>query len=60
MAARMTHKIGKITRGGHHAHTRMGLPRGNPLAGGGNFAKGSGGRPRRGRSTGVARGRRGY
>lgn len=25
---------------GHTAHTRMGLPRGNPLAGGGNFKSG--------------------
>lgn len=36
--------IGKTTRGGHKAHTRMGLPRGNPLAGGGNVK--SGGRRR--------------
>lgn len=33
---------------GHRAHTRMGLPRGNPLSGGGNFKK-----PRR--RTGGAR-----
>lgn len=48
--ARITRKIGKTTRGGHRAHTRMGLPRGNPLAGGGNFTKGRS--PRR---TGVPR-----
>ena len=28
---------------GHSAHTRMGLSRGNPLAGGGNFRRGGGG-----------------
>lgn len=39
-------KIGKTTRGGHKAHTRMGLPRGNPLANGGNVKSGSGGRRR--------------
>ncbi len=37
------------SKSGHSAHTRMGLPRGNPLSGGGNFGKGrrrSGGRRR--------------
>lgn len=50
--ARMTNKVGKITRRGHRAHTSMGLPRGNPLAGGGNFSRRGGGGRRR---TGVVR-----
>jgi hypothetical protein len=55
----MRNRIGSTTRAGHRAHTRMGLPRGNPLAGGGNFRGGrsSGGRGRR--RVGV-RTRRGY
>ena len=55
MATRMTRKVGKITRGGHRAHTRMGLSKGNPLAGGGNFSKG-----RRGGGGRRSGGRRGY
>lgn len=39
MATRMRNRVGKITRGGHRAHTRMGLSRGNPLAKGGNFKR---------------------
>ena len=37
------------SKAGHSAHTRMGLSRGNPMAGGGNFGRkraGSGGRRR--------------
>lgn len=43
---------------GHTAHTRMGLPRGNPMAGGGNFKKG--GSRRRGRGAVSSAGRRRY
>lgn len=32
------------SKAGHSAHTRMGLPRGNPLAQGGNFSKRGGSR----------------
>jgi len=48
------------SKAGHSAHTRMGLSKGNPLAGGGNFSRGrrrSGG----GRAGGSGRvGRRRY
>lgn len=37
----MQQKIGKYTRLGHKAHTK--LPKGTPLAQGGNWRKGSGG-----------------
>lgn len=39
MAMRMKNRVGKITRGGHRAHTRMSLSPGNPLAKGGNFGR---------------------
>jgi len=42
---------------GHTAHTRMGLPRGNPMAKGGNFRRG--GMPRgRGRTPSLSMGGR--
>lgn len=52
----MKNTIGKTTRGGHKAHTRMGLSRGNPLANGGNLK--SGGR-RRATAVPARRTRRG-
>lgn len=45
---------------GHTAHTRMGLPRGNPLAGGGNFRGRGGGTRRRGGAVRIGRPRRRY
>jgi len=56
MAARMRGRVGKITRRGHRAHTTMGLPRGNPMAKGGNFGRGRSG----GRRAVVSRSRRRY
>ena len=55
--AAMTRKIGRITREGHHAHTRIGYLRGGtPLANGGNMGSGRG--APRGRRGGTGRGRR--
>jgi hypothetical protein len=56
MATRMRGRVGKITRRGHRAHTSMGLPRGNPLAKGGNFGR----RVRRAGSARVFRAGRRY
>ena len=39
--AAMTRKVGKYTRLGHRAHTR--LPKGTPLAHGGNWSRGRSG-----------------
>lgn len=59
MATKMTHKVGRITREGHHAHTRMASLRGgNPLANGGNMGTGRG--APRGRRGATGRRRRSY
>lgn len=59
MAMKMTHRVGRITREGHHAHTRMASLRGgNPMANGGNMGTGRAApRARRG-GAGVGRRRR--
>lgn len=45
--ATMTHKVGKYTRRGHHAHTSIPYLRGgNPLAQGGNMRGGGSSRSR--------------
>ena len=57
--AAMTRKIGRVTREGHHAHTRIGyLNGGNPLANGGNMGRRGGGGAPRGRRGGTGMGPR--